>query len=273
MILNFIILTLIVGIVTAFIGAKYDRFFILLLVIFLFGKNIEQGVEILLWTILFGSGMIIFENQDKIKSLPKQMKIKLFGIIPILAIIPSFIGAYLFSISSTKLLLLVFAAITLLYGLRMLFIHFKPEEMEYQPSNSKFQKMCGLFGPMLSGFVLGYMGTSLKALKIPFAVKVGKLNIKQVYLGNAVSAFMGSALALLWHNIIFSSHDADYRFSHYFLLAAALWTTIHFVSKFTSIFVKQKWQKRAQIITGIGLLIAFAKLILMYFYEVFSNLI
>ncbi|MCD6090254.1 MAG: hypothetical protein J7J72_02025 [Bacteroidales bacterium] len=264
MITNFILLTFIVGIVTGFIGVKYDRFFILLLIIFLFGNNISQGIEILLWTIFFGSGMVITENKEKIQALPKKMKVKLFGIIPMLALLPTLAGAYLYSISSKKTLLIILAAITLLYGLRMIFIHFKPKEMNYPVQASKFQKMCGLFGPIVSGFSLGLIGTSLKSLKIPFAVKVGKLNIRQVYLGNAFTAFASSGLALVWHNTLFSVQDFSYNFENYFLMAAALWTIIHFIAKITEIFTKDKWKKPATIIIGIGLLVAFVKLVLLF---------
>lgn len=263
MITNFLILTITVGIITAFIGAKYDRFFILLLIIFLFGNNIGQGVEILLWTIFFGSGMILTENKEKITGLPKKMKIKLFGLIPLLALLPSLLGAYLFSISSSRVLLAVLSLITLLYALRMIFVHFKSEEMNYPTTPSKFQKMCGLFGPIISAFTLGYIGTSIKTLKIPFAVKVGKLNIKQVYFGNAFSAFAGSGLALIWHNILFAKQDLNFSFEHYFLMAAAIWAAIHFIAKLSSTFIKPNWQKWAQIVVGVGLLVAFVKLVLM----------
>ncbi len=262
MILNFLILTLIVGIVTAFINVRYDRFFILLLIIFLFGNNIDEGVEILLWTIFFGSAMILSENKSQIRTLPKETKIKLFIIIPLITIIPSFLGSYLFSVSSNTLLLIVLAVITLIYALRMIFVHFKPEEMNFKGENKKFLRLCSLLGPIISGLSLGFIGTSLKAVKIPFAVKVGKLNMKQVYLMNTFTAFSAAGFSLVWHNTLFAKETMNIYFARYFLMAAALWTVIHFIAKITATFVKPNWQKNAQFFVGIFLLLAFAKLIM-----------
>jgi len=264
MLVNFIILSFVVGIITAFINVRYDRFFILLLVLFLFKYDISAGVEILLWTIFFGSFMIITENADKIKAMPKQMKQKMFVIIPLLTLISSFIGAYLFSLVSNKVLLITLAIITLVYALRMIFIHFKPEEMKQEPSpKNKCQKLCMLIGPFISGISLGFIGTSLKAVKIPGAVKIGKLNLQKVYLGNTIIAAFGSGFALLWHNTVFiKGMDINY-FEKYFILAAAFWTVIHFVAKITSWLVKPHWQKTSQITVGIFLLVAFVKILML----------
>lgn len=264
MILDFIILSFIVGIITAFINVRYDRFFILLLVLFLFKYNIDAGVEILLWTIFFGSFMIITENAGKIKEMPKQMKAKMFTVIPAITFVSSFIGAYLFSISSNTVLLVTLAVITVVYALRMIFIHFKPEEMNYQPaSDNKKQKLCMIVGPIVSGISLGFIGTSLKAVKIPCAVKRAKLNMQKVYLMNTITAAFGSGFALLWHNTVFIKTGINDYFQKYFILAAALWTVIHFVAKITSWLVKPHWQKTSQIAVGVALFIALAKIIML----------
>lgn len=262
MIIHFLILTLVVGIITAFINVKFDRFFILLLLIFIFGFNITKGVDILLWTIFFGSLSILFENLDKIKSFPKKMKIELFVELPLITIIPTFLGSYLFSISSSKILIITLAIITALYALRMILIHFKAEEMNYPVTENKFKKFSRIFGPIISGLSISFIGTSLKAIKIPLAVKKGKLNINQIYIGNAVTATFASAFSLIWHNTIFPKETANIYFEQYFLYGAAIWTVIHFTSKFSSVFIKQEWNKTAQIIIGFLLFFAFAKLLM-----------
>lgn len=263
MILQFLILTLVVGIITAFVNVKYDRFFILLLLIFIFGINISKGVDILLWTIFFGSLTILLENSDKIRSLPKKMKIKLFVAIPLITVIPTFLGSYLFRISSSTILIFTLAIITVLYALRMVLIHFKPEEMNHPITENKYQKFCGIFGPIISGLSIGFIGTSLKAIKIPFAIKKGKLNMNQVYIGNTFTATYASAFSLIWHNTIFAKEAAIINFKECFLYGAAIWTVIYFTSKFISFFVKQEWKKAAQIIIGFFLFFAFSKLLML----------
>ncbi len=262
--INFLLLTFIVGIITGVIKVKYDRFFILLLIIFLLKKDINAGIEILLWTIFLGSGIILSENKKEIQQMPKPIKKKLFIVIPIISAFFSFVGSYLFSISSDKILFIILSIITLIYALRLIFIHFSPEEMKYSGENNKFQKLCFLISPIISGLSIGYIGTSLKAVKIPFAVKIGKANLKQVYFLNTFIAFSATGFTLIWHNFVFRSgnFDLEYYFENYFLLAAAIWTAIHFIADITSTFVKKSWQKSGQIIVGIGLLFAFSKIVM-----------
>ena len=196
--------------------------------------------------------------------MPKQMKAKMFTVIPAITFVSSFIGAYLFSISSNTVLLVTLAVITVVYALRMIFIHFKPEEMNYQPaSDNKKQKLCMIVGPIVSGISLGFIGTSLKAVKIPCAVKRAKLNMQKVYLMNTITAAFGSGFALLWHNTVFIKTGINDYFQKYFILAAALWTVIHFVAKITSWLVKPHWQKTSQIAVGVALFIALAKIIML----------
>ncbi len=264
MLVDFIIISLVVGVITAFINVRYDRFFILLLAIFLFGYNIDAGVEILLWTIFFGSFMIITENADKIRSLPRKEKVKMFIIVPSITLVSSFIGSYLFSLASNKVLLITLAIITLIYSARMIFVHFKPEEMNYKPEpGNKHEKLCTYLGPFVSGLTLGFIGTSLKAIKIPCAVKRGKLNMQKVYLFNTITAAFGSGFALLWHNLVFVKTGINDYFEKYFILAAALWTVIHFVAKITSWLVRPHWQKISQIVVGVFLLVAFVKILML----------
>lgn len=151
-----------------------------------------------------------------------------------------------------------------MYALRMIFVHFKPEEMNYQPGpDNKKQKLCMIIGPIVSGISLGFIGTSLKAVKIPCAVKNGKLNLQKVYLMNTITAAFGSGFALLWHNTVFVKTGINDYFQKYFILAAALWTVIHFVAKITSWLVKPHWQKTSQIVVGAALFIALAKIIML----------
>ncbi|RLD31339.1 MAG: hypothetical protein DRI73_08930 [Bacteroidetes bacterium] len=140
------------------------------------------------------------DNKDKIAGLPKQMKIKMFVMIPVFTIIASLLGTMLFTSSSKTPLIIVLGILAILYGLRLIFIHFKPEEMDLQNANPVIVKFCGLFGPILSGFSIGFIGTSLKPLKIPFAIRIGKMNMKQVYLGNTVTTFFASSFAIMWHH-------------------------------------------------------------------------
>jgi len=262
MLTQFIILILIVGIVTAAIGVRFDRFFTLILLIFIFGKSIFEGVDILLWIILFGTLMILIENKNAIFRLEKKMKVKMFLVVPILTALATLLGSYLFSISTKKVIFITLGIIAVLYGLRLIFIHFKEDEFTYENSKPHFVKFCSLFGPIISGLSLGFIGTSLKPIKLPFAVKLGKMNMKQVYLGNVVSSFFASIFALIWHNGVFSTLKIDIKFE-YFLLAAALWTGMHFVAEFTNLLFRQSWKKYFQILVGLGLLAASIKIFIL----------
>lgn len=264
MIYQALALILIVGIVTAGIGVRFDRFFTLLLLIFLFNKGIFEGVDILLWIVLFGTLMILLENKEAIFGMEKKMKIKMFVIVPILTALASLLGSFLFSISPRAVLIVTLGIIAVLYGLRLIFIHFAEDEFTYENEHPHFVKFCGLFGPIISGFSLSFIGTSLKPLKIPLAVKVGKMNMKQVYMGNTVSAFFGSVFALIWHNGIFAKQPTQIKFE-YFLLAAGLWTGMHYVAEITNLLIQKSWKKYIQIAVGLVLSLVSIKVFMLAF--------
>lgn len=253
MILEFLLTIIIVGIVTAGLNIKFDRFFAIILLIFLFGLTIFEAVNIFLWIIMFGALIIIFKNRKRISELPKNMKIKLFVLVPLFTLITSFFGSYLFSISDSFVLMIVLGILAFLYGLRLIFIHFKSHELDLQKSNLLVVKMCVFLGPIISGFFIGFIGTSLKPLKIPFAVKIGKMNLKQVYLGNTITAFFASAFAIIWHFFLIKGMTSNIFFQQ-MILGISLLIGMHYVSGITNIFFRDKWRKIFQILIGIILI-------------------
>ena len=262
MILAFVLTILIVGVVTAGLTIKFDRFFAILMLIFLFKYSVFDAVNVFLWIIMLGALMIILANKDKIAGLPKQMKIKMFVMIPVFTIIASFLGTLLFISSSKTPLIIVLGILAILYGLRLILIHFKPEEMDLQNANPTIVKICGLFGPILSGFSIGFIGTSLKPLKIPFAIRIGKMNMKQVYLGNTVTTFFASSFAIMWHYFL-GKNSTPEIFYQQLLLGAALWTGIHYMSEITDLLFSHKWKKLFQIVIGAALVLASIKVFML----------
>ena len=253
MILEFLLIILIVGIVTAGLNIKFDRFLTIIPLLFISNLVIFDAVNIFLWIILLGSLTILLANRERISAFPKAMKLKLFILVPVLTAAASLIGSFLFSISSQYVLVIALGIIAALYGLRLVFLHFKPHELDLQDANPLISRLCGFFGPVLSGLSVGFIGTSLKPLKIPFAVKVGKMNLKQVYLGNVVTTFFASSFAILWHFFMTKGMTSGI-FYQQLLLGAALWTGIHYVSEMTNIFFKDSFRKNFQIIVGLVLL-------------------
>ncbi len=259
---NIILVSLIVGAVTAGIKIRFDRFFTILLLLFIFGFSIRSSINIFLWVIMLGALTIIFQNNKKIAGLPTQMKKKLFIIIPIFTFIASWLGSLLFIKVSDTTLIVTLGFLAILYGLRLIFIHFKKHEMEFEQGHPIITKMCGLLGPWISGFFISFVGTSLKPLKIPFAIRVGKMNIKQVYLGNVMVAFFASLFAIGWHSFL----NKNLVFSDWYqeaMLGIVLWFGIHFVYEITSRIFLQKWQKAFQVIIGVILLLVSIKIFLL----------
>jgi len=258
MILAFFLTILIVGFVTAGLNVRFDRFFTILLLLFIFGLSITDAINIFLWVIMLGALMIILNNKENISKLPEQMKIKLFVMMPIFTLIASFIGSLLFVNTSSAILLMIFGILAILYGLRLIFVHFEKRELEFEKGHPTITKICGLLGPWISGFFIGFVGTSIKALKIPFAIKIGKMNIKQVYLGNTFSTFFASFFAIIWHFVL-SKNMAFNVFYEQMILGLALLTGIHFVFELTNLIFKNKWRKGFQILIGVILLLASIK--------------
>jgi hypothetical protein len=111
-----------------------------------------------------------------------------------------------------------------------------------------YQKTCGFFGPIVSGFFTGFVGTTLKPLKIPFAVKLGKMNLEQVYLGNTITAFYASLFAIILHS--FYSAKALMTVND-ILLGAGLWLSIHIIYVLTDSIFPNRFRKIFQIVIGI----------------------
>ena len=263
MIFAFLLTILIVGFVTSGLVIKFDRFFTILLLLFIFKLTIFEAINIFLWVIMLGALMIVLNNKDKISSLSKSMKIKLFVMIPIFTLIATFFGTLLFSISSQAVLIIILGTLAILYGLRLVFVHFKSHELDLQnDEHPVFAKICGLFGPILSGFSIGLTGTSLKPLKIPFAIKIGKMNLKKVYLGNTITTFFASLFAIMWH-FFYTSGMTINIFYGQMILGAALWTGIHYMSEITDLFFKHKWRKAFQILIGVILILASIKIFML----------
>jgi len=262
MIVQFLLTILIVGFVTAGLNIRFDRFFTILLLLFIFGLNISNAINVFLWVIMLGALMIILNNKEKISSLPGQMKVKLFVIIPLFTLIASLIGSLLFINSSSSTLLITLGVLAILYGLRLIFIHFEKYELEFEKGHPTITKICGLVGPWISGFFIWFIGTSVKALKIPFAIKIGKMNIKQVYLGNTISTFFASLFAIIWHFVLSKNMTSD-LFYKQMILGLALLTGIHFTFELTNMFFKDKWKKRFQILIGIILILVSIKVFLL----------
>jgi len=255
MITAFILTILIVGVVTAGLSIKFDRFFAILLLVFLFKYTIFDAVNIFLWIIMLGALMIILDNREKIAGLPRQMKIKMFILIPVFTLIASLLGTLLFRVSGRTALIVILGVLAILYGLRLVFIHFKPEELNLDPKNQRpvFAKLCSFLGPWISGFAIGLIGTSLKPLKISLAIKVGKMNAKSTYLGNTVTTFFASSFAIMWHALLTREGLTGPNFYEQMILGAALWTGIHYFHEITNLFFKDKWKPVSQIVVGIVL--------------------
>jgi len=262
MIIEFLLTIVIVGFVTAGLNIKFDRFFTILLLLFIFKLTVFESINIFLWVIMLGALMIILDNKDQISSLPRSMKIKLFVMIPIFTLIASFFGSCLFSLSGSSVLIIILGILAILYGLRLVFIHFKQHELDLQNEHPVIAKICGLFGPVLSGFTIGLVGTSVKPLKIPFAVKIGRMNAKKVYLGNTVTALFASVFAIMWH-FFFTEGMTMNIFYEQMLVGVALWTGIHYMFEFTNIFFKNRWRKSFQVFIGILLVLVSIKIFML----------
>ena len=259
MLLHFFIVIAVVGMVTAGLKIRFDRFFTILMLMFVAGFDIKVAVDMFLWVIMLGALMILLENKDKIAQLPKPMKIKMFVLIPTFTLIASFIGSWLFVRSSDKVLIITLGVLAVLYGLRLMFIHFQEHELKYEEGHPTITKICGMIGPWFSGFFVGFIGTSVKPLKIPFAIRVGKMNVKKVYLGNVFTTFFSSIFAIFWHYILSANHTPENFYNH-MIYAMAVWTGIHVIYELTNLVFSPKWQKPFQIVIGLTLVLVSIKI-------------
>ena len=262
MLLQFLLTILIVGFVTAGLNIRFDRFFAILLLLFLFKFNIFNAINVFLWIIMLGALMVILNNKENIAKLPREMKTKLFIVIPAFTFIASFLGSLGFVYWPASVLIVILGVLAVLYGLRLIFIHFEDHELKFEQGHPLVTKICGFLGPWVSGFFIGLVGTSLKPLKMAFAVKVGKMNIKQTYLGNTISTFFASFFAIFWH-LFLAKNTSINAFYTEMILGLALLAGIHFVFELTNVFFKDKWRKGFQIFIGIVLLLASIKIFML----------
>ncbi|MHB8091802.1 MAG: hypothetical protein ACYDH8_09445 [Syntrophales bacterium] len=251
----------IVGFVTSGLRIRFDRFFLILLLLLLIGKSIFDSVNIFLWVLIFGAAYVLLQNFSKISAMPEKDLMKMLIMIPTLTAIATFAGSYLYSISSAGVLTTTLGVLAVLYGLRLIIIHFKEHEFNYTAPQKAFQLFCSLFGPLLSGLSIGFIGTSLKPLKIPFAVKLGKMNMQKVYLGNTMTAFFAAFFAIIWHYSLFAPPIGEsINLLNSLLYGSALWALTHYFSAITDLFFKDGWRKSFQIVIGIILLIVSIRL-------------
>jgi uncharacterized membrane protein YfcA len=252
-IIIFTIIALIVGVVTAGLKIQFDRFFAIILLASLMKLSITEAVNVFLWIIFLSAGYVIWKNREKIKKMPSANKKKFITLVPVLSFAGVYVGSALFSLVSNLVLSVTLGVLAVLYGLRLVFIHFKPYELEYKNEKPIYQKICGLFGPIVSGFFAGFIGTTLKPLKIPFAVKIGKMNMGQVYLGNTITALYSSIFAILLHSF-YTTSGAAITVNN-IKLGISLWLAIHMVFELTQMFFKERWKKPFQIFIGLVLII------------------
>ena len=251
------IAAIIVGFVTAGLGIRFDRFFTLILLVTLAGISIKDAVNITLWVILSGSAYVLFSNRGALSSMPKGRLAERLLTISMLTAVFSYIGSYIYSVAAPAILMLALAALALLYGLRLVFIHFSKAELN-GAGNPAFEKFCSVFGPSISGLSMGFIGTSLKPLKIPFAVRVGKLSMKSAYAGNVMTAFIAALFAIIWHSTLFQEGQLALELAY----GLAFFIVAHAVYWLTSLKFRDEWRKVFQVAIGIILAIVSVRLAL-----------
>ena len=257
-IIIFLAIPLIVGFVTAGLKIQFDRFFAIILLILLMKLSVVEAVNTFLWIMFLSAGYVLWKNREKIKGMPATNKKKFVTLVPLLALVGVFSGTMIFNTVSSQTLTITLGILALLYGLRLVFIHFSSNEMDYKNTKPIYQKICGFAGPVVSGFFAGFIGTTLKPLKIPFAVKIGKMNMGQVYLGNTITAFYSSIFAIILHSFYITSSIA--MTANNVLLGISLWLAIHIVFELTQKFFKDKWRKPFQVFIGLVLVVVAFKL-------------
>jgi len=165
----FFVIALIVGFVTAGLKIQFDRFFAIILLVLLMELSVAWAVNTFLWIVFLSAGYMLWKNKEKIKGMPQTNKKKFLTIIPLLAFVGVFVGVIIFNKASNNVLMVVLCILALLYGLRLIFIHFKPHELEYKDEKPIYQKICGLFGPVVSGFLQDLLErhSSLSRFRLP----------------------------------------------------------------------------------------------------------
>ncbi len=258
MLIPFLLTALIVGFVTAGLNIRFDRFFTILLLLFLFKYSIHKAVDIFLWVMMFGSLIVILDNKETAFNVIRKMKSRFLIYIPLMTMIFSFVGTILFVYFSSEVLLITLGILAFLYGIRLVIVHFEEYELNFEKGHPKITKICGVLGPIISGFFIGFIGTSLKPLKMAFAVKVGRMNSKQVYLGNVITAFLSSVFAIFWHNFL-GGYNVNIFYDN-MILGLALIMAIHIIFEITNTIFKDKWRTPFQVIIGLILVLVSIKI-------------
>ncbi len=248
----FSLIAIIVGFATAGLKIQFDRFFAIILLVTMMKLSVAGAVNTFLWIMFLSAAYVLWSNRHKIKDMPAVNKKKFMTLVPVLAFIGVFSGTIFFARAANLTLSITLGILALLYGLRLIFIHFKPWETEYKDAKPIYQKLCGLLGPIVSGFFAGFIGTALKPLKIAFAVKAGKMNLGQVYLGNTITAFYASFFAIILH---FFYIKQSVMTLNNILLGVSLWLAIHLIYKITDLFFRDAWRKTFQILIGLILIV------------------
>ncbi len=272
MLLQFLLTVILVGFVTAGLNIRFDRFFTILLLLFLFGFDVKDAINIFLWVMMAGSIMIILDNKGRIKNMPKKIKTRMFVFVPIITFFTSFAGTVAFAISSQAALIAVIGALAMVYGIRLMIIHFEEHELKFERGHSQITKICGIIGPAVSGLFIGFVGTSLKPLKMPLAIKLGKLNAQQAHLDNVITAFFAAFFAILWH-LFYMKGVSLTSFYNQMILGLALFTGIHFVFEPTNMFFRNSWRKTFQTCIGAVLVIASIKVFFTGCMNIRANLV
>jgi uncharacterized membrane protein YfcA len=248
----FIIIAIVVGFVTNGLKIKFDRFFTIILIVSLLHLSASAAINIFLWIIFLSATFVIWSNKKQIEVMFRSHKKRFLILVPSLAFVGTLAGSVLFFGATERILLVSIGVVALLYGLRLVFVHFRPHELAYSDGKVMYQKVCRIAGPIASGISVGFVGTSLKPLKIPFAVKIGKLNLNQVYLGNTLTAFYASLFAIILHSVVPQNHMMTYRDV---LLGIGLWVAISLVDRITHSFFRDTWRRPFQVAIGIILIL------------------
>lgn len=122
---TFLIVSLIVGFVTAGLKIQFDRFFAIILLVSLMGLSVAGAINTFLWIMFLSAGYVLLKNKEKIKGIPRVNKTKFITIIPLLSFVGVFIGTIIFNKVSNEVLMIILGILALLYGLRLIFYPFQ----------------------------------------------------------------------------------------------------------------------------------------------------
>ncbi len=111
---------------------------------------------------------------------------------------------------------------------------------------------------MISSFSVGLIGTSLKSIKLPFAINARNISKESAYTSNIVVFFFSIVFAIIFHSIL-----SGISFNLILPTASLLFIVTYFTFELVSHFLNEKLRKNAHIIIGIILLFVGFRLIAM----------